>query len=172
MPEPNSQQTTPRTVGSLTPEQQHKALGILAADRLTGMAGMLRSRLMAERLARKSQDGTLGRETPMHEDEMLSDMNINVGDTYYGLQPPVPAAEQPQPPASPTQSSLGADPATRPTAMQRVPRMLPYVLAAALAGGGLGLGAAALPALLKPDAPAATDTDTDTQYELRITSGQ
>lgn len=62
-------------------------------------------------------------------------------------------------------------PATQPAATQK---MWPYVLAAALGAGGLGIGATALinSLLAKPETPVVSpDTNTDTQYELRISSG-
>lgn len=74
-----------------------------------------------------------------------------------------------------TTTTATQPPATTQPTSAAAPKILPYVLAAALAGGGLGLGAAALPTLLsrgKQPVPAPSDTDTDTQYELRITSGE
>jgi hypothetical protein len=121
-----------------------------AAHRAVGIAGIMRSRLMTERLARKQQDGTLGETTEMHEDEMLSDMNVNVGDTIIN------------------------QPSQQPPALQKAASKLPLV-AALLAAGGIGAGAAVLPQLLDkeptPVVEPMTDTDTDTQYDLRISSG-
>jgi hypothetical protein len=125
-----------------------------AANRAAGIAGVLRSRLITERLARKHQDGTLGTATEMHEDEQLKDMNVNVGDTIIHQQ--VPQAEA-QPQANKPSSKLP-------------------LAAALLAASGLGAGIASLPYLLdKGEDPVVEQTesiDTDTQYDLRITSGQ
>lgn len=67
---------------------KRKALGILAADRLLGMAGIERARLMTARLARKTADGTLGQPTREPEDEELRTMQITVGDTYHQAMAP------------------------------------------------------------------------------------
>ena len=113
----------------------------LFADRAMGAAGAMRSRMIAERLALKTQDGTLGQQTEMPQDEELRAMQVSVGDTYH-YESPRPAASEPSTARSKT---------------------LPYVLAAALAGGGLGLGAMAL---MDRDPP----VDQDTQYELRLST--
>lgn len=146
-------------------------LQMLAMDHMTGVAGAMRSRLMAERLAIKTADGTLGKEgSPV--DEALKDMNVSVGDTIY-----IQAPERPQQ-STLTQSS--PTPATEPTPVSGEPparsRLWHYVATAAL-GGGLGAGAVALGSMLggsgRDAAPPAvaptvvdTDTDTDTQYTI------
>ena len=138
------------------------------------MAGALRSRLMAERLARKSQDGTIGQLTEMHEDEMLKDMNINVGDVYYGAVPQEPQqqepAQQPPPQETPQTEASPSEPREEPSPSQpnvapvsNAKRMWPLLLSAALAGGGLGAGAVAIPYIM--------GDDTDTKYDLSISSG-
>lgn len=51
-------------------------------------------------------------------------------------------------------------------------KIWPYVLAAALGSGGLGVGLSALlNALTAKDSPAIVQPDTDRQYEVRISSG-
>ena len=61
-----------------------KSLDWLLADESLGMMGAFRSRLMAERLAKKQQDGTLGKATEEPQDAELENMEIRVGDdTHY-----------------------------------------------------------------------------------------
>lgn len=99
-----------------------KALNYLLADELAGTAGAMRSRMIAERLAIKTQNGTLGKPTREPQDAELEDMQIRVGDdTHY-----YPAQQGRQPSG-----------------------ILPWVLAAALGAGGIG--AAAGTYLNRPD---------------------
>ena len=96
------------------------------------------------RLVRKTQDGTLGQ--PEKGDETVSeedDGTVSFGDTTYNISGPEPTVK----PAS---------------------SMLPYLLAAALGGTGLGAAAVALPAswkVLNPP-PVTQPSDADTQYDL------
>lgn len=61
-----------------------KGLGYLLADEAAGLAGAFRSRLIAERLALKTQDGTLGKPTTEPQDAELENMEIRIGDdTHY-----------------------------------------------------------------------------------------
>lgn len=89
-----------------------KGLDYLIADEIAGTAGALRSRMIAERLAIKTQDGTLGKPTNEPQDKELADMRIHVGDdTYYYPAEPMKQKQSP---------------------------VWPLVAAAALAAGGLG----------------------------------
>jgi hypothetical protein len=154
-------------------------LQILAAERMVGLAGAMRSRLMAERNVVKTADGTLGQPAETPQDEALRTMNVSVGDTIVMQIPDDDSASvSPPPPQPPTQSSptppSPADPATRPVstsgAAPNTSRMWPYVLTALL-GTGLGAGAVGVPALLRDKPPAAVDTDTQYEFEdMKISS--
>jgi hypothetical protein len=137
--------TTANQRQATTDNAVKRGLNWLQFDRAIGAAGAMRSRLIAERLARKTQDGTLGQQTEMHEDEELKNMQLNVGDTYNITDSPAPATT-----SEPSQGSSN---------------IWPYVLAAALAGGGLGVGGYAL---MDKDKP----VDTDTQYEIRLSTDE
>ena len=111
---------------------------------------------LVRRLVRKTQDGTLGTPTSggddVADDDEESDDQIIFGDTNntYTI----------------TEQAERA-------AAKVAPGILPYVLAAALGGGGLGAAMMALPALLKtPEPPkvivAGQGDDTDTMYDLQF----
>jgi len=158
-------------------------LQLIAMDHMAGLAGAMRSRLMAERLAIKAADGTMG-EPGSPVDEALKDMNVSVGDTIYMQAPqaqPQAAAEtlqqgnheaQPDSASPPERPAPPAD-TTNGEAPHRA-RIWQY-LASAVAGAGLVAAGAGIPALMsdRQEAPAAVDTDTDTQYTIgpaRITA--
>lgn len=118
------------------------------AERLLQAAQMAKDRGLIRRGARKMQDGQLGA-AGGHEVEE-EPVNISIGDTHYHRD---------------EQSSVDVAPQTKTPLWQKA------AVAAALLGGGAGLGVAASE-LLKDDPPAVeytdTDTDTDTQYVLRF----
>lgn len=146
---------------ALGDSSRRKMLGLIAADRLLGMSCAARSHLLAERLARKTVDGTIGQRTAEPEDEVLKTMHISVGDTVNIVPSAEPAATAPQ--TAGTASTV---------ATAAAKRIWPYVVSAALGGGALGLGGAALLNLLGPAPAEATQNDTDTPYEVRISSGE
>lgn len=163
MPENNSTALPTMTAAAqavseaLGDSSRRKLMGLVAADRLMGMGFAARSHLMAERLARKTVDGTIGQRTEEPEDEALRNMNISVGDTVHITPPPAQVAAS-------TPASAVAPAAAK--------KLWPYVLAAALGSGGLGLGASALLNLLSATPAPVAQEDTNTQYELRISSGE
>jgi hypothetical protein len=112
------------------PKIKKNWFGIEMADRMVGMRALDRSHRLAERLARKTQDGTLGKpdETPEVGDDMGEDMGVQVGDNvvnhYY--PPPEKPAEEPLPVAE----KLPAEEPTK-TLLEKA---APYLLATALAG--------------------------------------
>lgn len=126
-----------------------------------------RQRQIVEQLAQNQMTGNYTNTElwPKADDGNGEDMGVKIGDEiHYHTTTTQPAAPQPATPVESTSSKL-----------------LPYLLAAALAGGS-GLGGALLATQLAK--PATTvieqpvvqqpniDTDTDTQYELRISSGK
>ena len=112
------------------------------AERLLVGASIAENTATLRRGARKMQDGTFGEPTGDSEGRG-EDMRISVGDTYYqNLEPP--------PPTPPTQ------PGTQPSLLSKA---LPYVLAAALGGGG-ALALLTQGGLQGGDKPAAEDRDT------------
>lgn len=130
-----------------------KALGILGADRLMGMGGAWRSRLMAERLAKKTVDGTLGQPTNEPQDQELADMKLSIGDTVHIHPDPQPRSTTTTTNTSNTQTVV------------RKGKVWPWVLAAALGGSAIGL----VPWMLSQGG-SGIDTDTDTKYKLDISS--
>ena len=147
-----------------------RAVGIRQAERCLDMSRLEREARLVRRLVRKTQDGTLNKETDEPEDTEEDD-RVHIGDiTIIGdsnlvseeaqRQTPInadvtPKEPSPQPQPQPSQP--------RPT--ERTPkasfarRMLPYALAAAI---GTGAGAAVMN-LIQPDT-----TDRDTQYQLEL----
>jgi hypothetical protein len=134
--------------------------GLAAAAKAVGLADHKR---MLEDHARRVRDGhrvqmrSLGMEASEPEDDEMGDVFV-CGD----ITQPTPTS---QPPIAATQ------------------KILPYVLAAALAGGGLGVGGATIPILMAlanqgkattpvAEQPTVPATDADTQYELRISRGE
>ena len=102
------------------------------------------------RLVRKTQDGTLGKETEEPEDAEDEDDHIQFGDNVthvYNSEPQTTTTTQ--------------------AAEAKSPSIWPLVLATALGAGGLGAG---VMALLKPTAtPTVIEqkgNDTDTKYQL------
>lgn len=148
-------------------------LQLLTMDHIVGMAGAMRSRMMAERLAMKTADGTLGQPgSPV--DEALRDMNVSVGDTIVIKMPeqppvqPTTEASHTTPSTPPSQPAMPPTSATNGTAPQ-TSSFWRYV-AAALTGAGLVAAGAGIPSVMRDDTPPAAvapiDTDTDTQYEI------
>lgn len=107
---------------------------------------------LVRRLVKKTQDGTLGQPTSADEEdadvaEDSEDDKVQFGDNVVNYTSTEPAQQ----------------------VAAKLPSLLPYVLAAALGGGGLGAAATALPLLLKPqEPPKVITTDTDTLYDLRF----
>lgn len=106
------------------------------------------------RLVRKTQDGTLGKETEEPEDAEDEDDHIQFGDNVthvYNSEPQTTTTTQAAPVLAEAKS----------------PSIWPLVLATALGAGGLGAG---VMALLKPTAtPTVIEqkgNDTDTKYQL------
>lgn len=125
----------------------HSATRILGLERLAGVAGVLRSRLMAERLALKTQDGTLDTTAATPVDKALETLDLRLGDEIHVHQPARRSA---------------------------LPIVGAALLSAGLAGGA-GALPWLIPLLsgLAQSAPApSVDTDTDTQYELHISGGK
>lgn len=122
--------------------QLHEVLSTLRLDKQNALV---------RRLVRKTQDGTLGQVTADEPDDTTGNTlseeeldKVSFGDTTtYNVTEPTPAAAT------------------------KTPSVIPYVLAAALGGTGLGAAAMALPYILKTT-PAAVQQadDTDTQYTL------
>ena len=114
------------------------------AERMVQAGQMAQNRAMLRRGAMKQQDGTLGQPGEPAEAE---EMNIRVGDEMH-FHPSSEATAQ----SSPESSLLS--------------KALPYVLTAALAGGGT-LGVAQLAGLFdRPDPTAVVDTDTTRRIEI------
>jgi len=125
---------------------------LVALDHLTGMAGAMRSRLMAERLATKTVDGTLGKQTETPQDKALEDMNISVGDTIVLPNQLPDTATQPTPGNRGQSNTL-------------LRNSIPLLMA--LLGGGLGAAGGYIATRGgDTDVPAAV-VDTDTTYEMR-----
>lgn len=124
----------------------HSALRVLGLERAAGVAGILRSRLMAERLAMKTQDGTLGKTTATPVDKALETLDLRLGDEIHVHQPPRSSA---------------------------LPIVGAALVSAALTGGVAALPWLVQLWQREPSpAPVpSVDTDTDTQYELRISGG-
>jgi hypothetical protein len=158
-----------------TPESRHidahssylgRFLKIIEVDRLTGIAGSLRSRLMAERLATKTAEGTLGQATDEPQDKALEEMNVRGGDEVVHVHIPAqPAPSQPTPPASPPASQPGS------------PKggghgWLPLALAA-LGGGALAAGTPYAIDVLRSDGNRPVDErpDKDTRYDIDFGGG-
>ena len=106
------------------------------------------------RLVRKAQDGTIGKpdapgEVAVEEEET----KVSFGDTVntYNIADNTPAP-------------------VKDTIAKAAPSILPYVLAAAMGGTGLGAAAMAIPAVMKMlNPPAATQAlDFDTKYNLNF----
>lgn len=125
-------------------EQINQLYEVLNVTRLDKQNALVR------RLVKKTQDGTLGQTTTEAEDkgeeESVDDAEtdkVNFGDvtTTYNL----------------------ADRAAE--AAAKSPSILPYVLAAALGGTGLGAAAMALPYMLKTT-PVVQSADTDTSMTI------
>ncbi len=129
--------------------------------RLANEAAMIlhgaNGRKLLHRLAKKTQDGTLGKTDPSVDQQLGSeDMQIRIGDevhNHYQQEPPQ-VASQPTPASGIKRAAM---------------------IAALVAGGG-GIGAAVPMVLdaMKPATPpaAVTPTDENTQYELHIGGGQ
>lgn len=124
----------------------HSAVRVLGLERVAGVAGILRSRLMAERLAIKTQDGTLDKPTPTPVDKALETLDLRLGDEIHVHQAPRSSA---------------------------LPIVGTALLSAALGGGVAALPwlMQLLQAAPSPEPVPSVDTDTDTQYELRISGG-
>lgn len=129
--------------------------GVGTVGRLLRMGALDRSHRLAERLAKKTQDGTLGH--PEASDSTVEDeMGIQVGDntiTHHHHSAP---------------TSVPVSPAAVPSDASQQPPQVPKLLKAAaiaalvLGGGGAGAGLTAL-LVNRPQM-----TDTDTKYELRL----
>ena len=126
------------------------------------------------RLVRKQQDGTLHEETEEPED--TEDDTIQFGDNIYyiGGQKPENAEPTPQPQEQPRNVAPAEQPAAEAQAApaSKLASVWPWVLAAALGGSGLGMGALALPTLLNP--PKATTVvapELGKDYELDFRNG-
>lgn len=144
---------TPPTDESVALEGRQGMLRLLGAERLYGLASMVRSRMITERLALKTQNGTLGTPTTEPQDQELADMQLNLGD-QYNIQAPNNEAQ----PMAPAADSIA----------QQALKMLPWMGLAGLGAWQLASRPDPPPA---PDPPAIEDTDTDTQYRLRLSSG-
>jgi len=109
-------------------------------ERAAMLLHQAKQRQLLNRLAMKTQDGTLGQQDP-HVDRALGseEMGVHIGDIYHA------------PPVSPTASQQPA-----------MPWWIKAGIAAALlaSGGTLGVGVASY--------LAGSGADTDTQYELRL----
>jgi len=155
---------------SPTLEEQEKMLGLeLGRNHYLTRIGhnaavldsILRQNQIVERLALKTQEGTVGQ--PGDPPKLEENMGVSVGNTITNYYPQAPS-DVPSAPAAPT--SPIAD------------FLKKAAIAAALTAGGAGVGVGipwllgafekAAPAVV----PAATEAiDTNTQYELRIGSG-
>ncbi len=146
-----SQRTAEKLVK--TQEQINQLREVLSVSRLDKQNALVR------RLVRKTQDGTIGQPDAAVEstppttegEDMEDEAKVSFGDqtTYNITEPPARVSAA------------------------KAPGLLPYILAAAIGGGGLGAAAATLPSLLRapaaaPPAQTVTDTDTNTQYDLKF----
>jgi hypothetical protein len=120
--------------------QLHEVLSTLRLDKQNAMN---------RRLVRKTQDGTLGQPDTGDAAVEDEDETVSFGDTTN------------------TYNVAGQ---AKDTIAKAAPSVLPYVLAAALGGTGLGAAAMALPSVLKLlNPPAATQAlDFDTKYNLNF----
>jgi hypothetical protein len=120
--------------------------GIEMADRMVGMKAMDRSHRLAERLARKTQDGTLGKPDEGPEaGEDMEDMGVQVGDNVVHHHYPPP--EQPAVEPLPVAEELPTEPET--AAKTLLEKAAPYLIAATL--GGVPVGSALTYFLTRPD---------------------
>jgi hypothetical protein len=128
-------------------------LDLHTSAKALGMVGAARSHLLGERLARKSQDGTLGQKTHEPEDQELDTMQVHVG--------PATTYQQPQPPPPQTGTAKG----------------LAGILGTALAAGTAGFAGHSL---LAPDAegqsqrpqPVIVEPDAaERGYQIRLSQG-
>lgn len=120
--------------------QLHEVLGTLRLEKQNALV---------RRLVRKTQDGTIGKVNAGDDPVNEEDENVSFGDTTNTYN----VAEQ-----------------AKAVAEKAAPSVLPYVLAAALGGGGLGAAAMAIPWLFSDSTPAPVvqpaGADADTQYDL------
>ena len=107
MPEPQSLSEW-QNLGNNSPKT---FLQVLAMEKMVGMAGAIRSHLMAERNTLKFNDGTLGKATKTPQDKALEDMNLSVGDTIIVQAPEQADADVP----TVTPTVVPDVPATQPT---------------------------------------------------------
>lgn len=143
-----------KTAEDVALEGRRGMLKLLGAERLYGLAAMARSRMITERLALKTQNGTLGTPTQEPQDQELAEMQLNLGD-QYNIQPPPN-----QPPAAPSGESLA----------KQAARILPWMALAGL--GAWQLANRPNPTPPPDETPANQDTDTNTLYRLRLSGGK
>ena len=123
-----------------TGKEMNKWQDMRLAERMAQLAHSISGRRILDRLATKTQNGTLGK--PDSADDADSDMNMQIGDNVNHYHPKQGG----------TQNDW----------------LKKAAVTASLLLGGVGVGAAAVSMLSKGDAM--VDTDTDTQYELGIGS--
>jgi hypothetical protein len=116
-------------------------LGIRALHEVSTVGKLIEQANLVQRLVRKTQDGTLGKETSESEGEDVG--SYNVGDQYHIHQPP------PQPPKT---------------------SMLPTLVAGVSTVAALALGGYQLYQALKPpqEQKVPADKDTDTRYSVEF----
>jgi hypothetical protein len=161
-----AEQTSPVTLPPEIADKLNK--GSVQLGQLGELLHVLRLDKQSElvrRLVKKHQDGTIGQseaegsEMPASSSE--DSERVQLGDNNYTIytEQERPAVAQAASQAAPAIASVGKS-------------ILPYVLAAALGGTGLGAGAMAIPVLMKGAEKVTqavdTDTDTNTQYTLEF----
>lgn len=146
-----------------------KALGLLGLDRVLGAANIQRAHLITERLAKKTQDGTLEEATVEPQDKALESMDIHVGDEIHNHYTGPTTASAVSAPAEPEDTTRDHKPRSS------------WLLPAALVAGSVFSGGAAGWMLAYQTIKAATQptpivqpvpADENTLYELHLSKGE
>lgn len=141
------------------PNALERLLDLHIAHQAMGMMGATRSALLAERLGRKTQDGTVGQATREPEDGEIQHMQVHVG----------PATTYQQSPGSPGEPTSG-----RRNDSTRNAKWAAILAGALAAGGAGGYGAHAL--MNEPSEPASQEVvapaDATPRYQIRLSQGE
>lgn len=146
---PTSDQTIPDGTENWREAAKQQGVGSLLLERTLGTMGLWRGRMLTERIAKKAQDGTIGRPTIEPQDKALEDMEVRVGnEVHYHYQG---AGTSP-----PSRSGVGTP-------------AIAALAASMLLGPAAGVGLYAMLNAPQPTPPPAA-VDTDTRYGLEVSS--
>jgi len=168
----NNQQTVPRNEDPRIAQVIRQRAGVHTATDAATLVGLVEQGKLVRRLVRKTQDGTVGKESgPMPEDE--DGTNINVGDTIinYGQQGPEGEPIPEGPPTSGGDNTQAPQTPATPGA-SLVSKVLPWIIAGTLGASGTGLGVwlTSKPSPKEdPEPPVVQPEDTDTKFDLGFT---